>query len=326
MCDCCDDNLTNLNTGNDGQSAYLYIIYADDLIGTDAQLTVPTCFQAFVNSNVSMTNQEAIDYAIDNELFYDRCGDSGSSGSQGPVGPVGPKGDAGDPACNPLAEISLRFDGGEEEDLVINFDQDGTECEQTFTGTVFPGNFAGSSFFAEVLNSSQFENGVATAVDNAIDGVLNVTPTSVPVTISTGSSTLLQYESSGNGTDPAPILSIFTSAGPSWFYYYIIGNQMTIQFRFVLFSDYSGYIKLHVKIPANKTSLLGTGTPIMMNRGPIDEWKVPQISDASDVGAGWLRINDRYDNSSTFRFWVPQSVAPSTAPIIIAGTYTFLIN
>ncbi len=170
MCDCCDDNLTNLNTGNDGQSAFLYIIYADDLIGTDAQLTVPTCFQAFVNSNVSMTNQEAIDYAIDNNLFYDRCGDSGGTGSQGPQGPTGPKGDAGDPACNPLAEISLRFRGeGEAEDLVINFDQSGTECEQTFTGQVLPGNFAASSFFAEVLDSTQFNN----AVDNSVSNIFS---------------------------------------------------------------------------------------------------------------------------------------------------------
>ena len=179
MCDCCDDNLVNLNASNDGQSAYLYIIYADDLIGTDAQLTVPTCFQAFVSSNVSMTNQEVIDYAIDNDLFYDRCGDSGGSGGTGPVGPTGPQGPAGDAACNPLAEISLRFLAeGEEEDLVIDFDQDGTECAQTFTGIVFPGNFAASSFFAEVLNSSQFENAVNSAVSGTFSWVDNsFTPT-----------------------------------------------------------------------------------------------------------------------------------------------------
>jgi hypothetical protein len=186
MCDCCDDNLVNLNASNDGQSAYLYIIYADDLIGTDAQLTVPTCFQAFVNSNVSMTNQEAIDYAIDNELFFDRCGDSGGSGSTGPVGPTGPKGDPGDPACNPLAEISLRFLAeGEEEDLVINFDQDGTECNQTFTGIVFPGNFAASSFFAEVLNSSQFNNAVNSAVSGTFSWV-NIDNTTITTSNFTG--------------------------------------------------------------------------------------------------------------------------------------------
>lgn len=169
MCDCCDDNLTNLNTGNDGQSAFLYIIYADDLIGTDAQLTVPTCFQAFVNSNVSMTNQEAIDYAIDNNLFYDRCGDSGGTGTEGPEGPAGPKGDAGDPACNPLAEISLAFRGEAGEDLVINFDQSGTDCEQSFDGILSYDDFAESSFFGQLTATSQWDD----AVNSALSGIFS---------------------------------------------------------------------------------------------------------------------------------------------------------
>lgn len=169
MCDCCDDNLTNLNTGNDGQSAFLYIIYADDLIGTDAQLTVPTCFQAFVNSNVSMTNQEAIDYAIDNDLFYDRCGDSGGTGTEGPEGPAGPKGDAGDPACNPLATISLAFRGEAGEDLVINFDQDGTDCEQSFDGILSYDDFAESSFFGQLTATSQWDD----AVNSALSGIFS---------------------------------------------------------------------------------------------------------------------------------------------------------
>ena len=219
MCDCCDDNLTNLNTGNDGQSAFLYIIYADDLIGTDAQLTVPTCFQAFVNSNVSMTNQEAINYAIDNNLFYDRCGDSGGTGSQGPQGPTGPKGDAGDPACNPLAEISLRFRGeGEAEDLVINFDQSGTECEQTFTGQVLPGNFAASSFFAEVLDSTQFNNAVDNSVSNIFSWVDNsFTPTT----------------SSFVGTSPYFTVTVNSVTSPD-VKYIKIGESVTLSYRFQL--------------------------------------------------------------------------------------------
>jgi hypothetical protein len=228
MCDCCDDNLTNLNTGNDGQSAYLYIIYADDLIGTDAQLTVPTCFQAFVNSNVSMTNQEAIDYAIDNELFYDRCGDSGGSGSEGPQGPAGPKGDAGDPACNPLATISLRFDGGEEEDLVIPFTKTGTDCNQTFTGSVLPGNFAASSFFAEVLDSSQFDNAVDNSVSNIFSWVDNsFTPTT----------------SSFVGTYSGETITI-NSVDFSDIKYIKIGESVTLTYNLVLSITFSGTASL----------------------------------------------------------------------------------
>ena len=88
-CDCCDDNLTNLNAGNDGQSSYLYIIYADDIEGTNAQLTIPTCFVAIVKSNVSMTNNEAITYAISNDLFLNICGADGEEGPQGPQGDPG---------------------------------------------------------------------------------------------------------------------------------------------------------------------------------------------------------------------------------------------
>jgi hypothetical protein len=257
MCDCCDDNLTNLNTGNDGQSAYLYIIYADDLIGTDAQLTVPTCFQAFVNSNVSMTNQEAIDYAIDNELFYDRCGDSGGSGSEGPEGPAGPKGDPGDPACNPLATISLRFDGEGAEDLVIPFTKTGTDCNQTFTGTVLPGNFAASSFFFEVLGSSQFDDAVTTIVNAGT--ALNPTPTRLdPLTISTSNSTNIKAVLSGGiGTVILPSSPLPT--GDSWITYYQIGNIMTINFRIKLLFDFESTatqnLQLELKIPNSKTSL-----------------------------------------------------------------------
>jgi len=272
-----------------------------------------------------MTDQWLIDHPIylgSAGLVTDICeavnlqpsnGTNGTNGSNGEQGPPGEDG------CTP--EISFTANVGEERPIECTVEGVIDGCTSSWNINFPEEIFTSTAVVDAVTGSETF----TTAVENAIDGVLNVTPISVPVTISTGSSTLLQYDSSGNGIDPAPTLSLYTTAGNSWFYYYIIGNQMTIQFRFILFSNYSGTIKLHVKIPANKTSLLGTGTPIMMNRA-TSELRVPQISDASDVGPGWLRINDRYDNSSTYRFWVPQSVAPSSSPIIIAGTYTFLIN
>jgi hypothetical protein len=116
-----------------------------------------------------MTNQEAIDYAIDNELFYDRCGDSGGSGSQGPQGPAGPKGDAGDPACNPLATISLAFRGEVGDDLVIDFDQDGTDCNQSFDGILNYDDFAESSFFNQLTGTTEWDN----AVNSALSGIFS---------------------------------------------------------------------------------------------------------------------------------------------------------
>jgi hypothetical protein len=328
-CNGCDEIIQVGNSGTDGWSPIL-ALYEGECDGdpvTVHQLVNwvdGTGTRPDYNGNI-MTLQWLIDnpiYLGSTGLVTDICDATnllpadGTNGTNGTNGEQGPPGEDG---CTP--EISFTANVGEEKPIECTVQGVIDGCTSSWNIN-FPEEIFTSDTVVEAVTGSE---AFTTAVEDAIDGVLNVTPTSVPVTISTSSSTLLQYDSSGNGIDPAPTLSLYTTAGDSWFDYYIIGNQMTIQFRFVLFSNYSGTIKLHVKIPANKTSLLGTGTPIMMNRA-TSELRVPQISGASDVGSGWLRINDRYDNSSTYRFWVPQSVAPSGSPIIIAGTYTFLIN
>jgi hypothetical protein len=310
MCDCCDDNLVNLNASNDGQSAYLYIIYADDLIGTDAQLTVPTCFQAFVNSNVSMTNQEAIDYAINNNLFYDRCGDSGGSGSQGPQGPAGPKGDAGDPACNPLAEISLRFLAeGEEEDLVINFDQDGTECAQTFTGIVFPGNFAASSFFAEVLNSSQFENAVNSAVSGTFSWVnidnTTITPSNFTGTYSGETVTVVDVKSNDVK-------------------YIKIGESVTLTYNLVLeiafsaTSSYTGSFRWRLPSPIKPANIV-YNTYMREANGPGGQGGGASycVTNTSSGQEGIKFSGSTNDSESYFLF------LPGTTTYTLSGTITY---
>lgn len=323
MCDCCDDNLTNLNTGNDGQSAFLYIIYADDLIGTDAQLTVPTCFQAFVNSNVSMTNQEAIDYAIDNDLFYDRCGDSGGTGTEGPEGPAGPKGDAGDPACNPLAEISLRFRGeGEAEDLVINFDQDGTECEQTFTGQVLPGNFAASSFFSEVLASSQFDDAVATAIDAGT--TLNPSITTYTYVSGDIGSKIFCVSQTGPTT---AVLNTATYSGMSYIQSKIIGNTMFINFR--LFLDVIsastttlGSYYLELLIPNSKTYATNALSPIAYNLNTSTIYNLTTVISANSSSTSKLRIGGYSAAGNVGQ--LPSFPAYSTQTF--NGSLTFSIN
>jgi hypothetical protein len=324
----CDEIINVGNAGTDGWSPVLAL--SEDCSGKIVHRLISwidgTGTKPDYNSNI-MTDAWLLANPIylSASGFTDDCDEAvnlqPSNGTNGTNGTNGEQGPPGEDGCDPEISFTAIIVGEEESTPLTVVPTSDVPCAPSFE-IEFPEEFFTSATVVDAITGSET---FTTAVENAVDGVLNVTPISVPVTISTGSSTLLQYDSSGNGIDPAPTLSLYTTAGNSWFDYYIIGNQMTIQFRFVLFSNYSGTIKLHVKIPANKTSLLGTGTPIMMNRG-INELRVPQISDASDVGPGWLRINDRYDNSSTYRFWVPQSVAPSQSPIIIAGTYTFLIN
>lgn len=272
-----------------------------------------------------MTDQWLIDHPIylgSAGLVTDICEavnlqpSNGTNGTNGTNGEQGPPGEDG---CTP--EISFTANVGEERPIECTVEGVIDGCTSSWNINFPEEIFTSTTVVDAVTGSETF----TTAVENAIDSVLNVTPISVPVTISTsntGSNLLWVDDRAAIEGILIPNITISTLAS-SWFYYYIIGNQMTIHFRFLLHADAPGLIRLHVRIPASKTYALATGTPIMISRGSIINEATPMISGAGSLqGNSWLRINDRYDNGTT-GFPIANIAGGYN---IFSGQYTFLIN
>ena len=105
MCTSCDEEVTGLSAGSPGESAYIYVVWANDETGEGANVGCAVgqqCFIAFVTSDTPLTNAQIL--AAADGCYTDICGANGSNGSNGDpgakgdagdVGPQGPEGPAG---------------------------------------------------------------------------------------------------------------------------------------------------------------------------------------------------------------------------------------
>lgn len=327
-CNGCDEIITTGNQGYDGWSPVLAL--SEDCAGKIVHRLISwidgTGTKPDYNSNI-MTDA----WLLANPIYLSASGftqdcdeainlqpSNGTNGTNGTNGEQGPPGEDG---CTP--DISFTANVGEERPVDCNVTGVIDGCTSSWNINFPEEIFTSATVVDAVTGSETF----TTAVEDAIDGVLNVTPdsdTSLSISTAPGTADIIYISDALSIFTTAPVLSVPLSPS-SWINSYILGNQMTVDFRIVVeVISGSGDIELYFKIPQGasvKTGYTYTNTVGYNITGST--WTsfpgYPIVTTASAY-SGYLRLNGITNNGN----WGISGTTSQTH--MFTGQLTFLIN
>jgi hypothetical protein len=324
----CDEIINVGNAGTDGWSPVLAL--SEDCSGKIVHRLISwidgTGTKPDYNSNI-MTDAWLLANPIylSANGFTDDCDEAvnlkPSNGTNGTNGTNGEQGPPGEDGCTP--EISFTANVGEERPIECTVQGVIDGCTSSWNIN-FPEEIFTSDTVVEAVTGSE---AFTTAVEDAIDGVLNVTPNSdTSLSISnTGTSADIVYTvESYLPSSGIPVINLATSPS-SWIDSYIVGNQMTVDFRIsIQVISGVGDMSLHFKIPQGKTVKSGYTYTNTVGYAPDNytTWTMqgyPIVSTNSLI-AGYIRLNAVTSSSNGGIAIVPGIIH------IFTGQLTFLIN
>jgi hypothetical protein len=319
MCINCDEIIQVGNSGTNGWSPILALyegecdgdaVTVHQLISWDGGSGTRPSYSGNI-----MTNQWLIDHPIylgSDGFVTDICEATnlqpadGATGATGPQGPAGPTGEAGNDGCDPVISILASVVGGDKTYEVDVIGPGESPCFPIYE-LEFP--------IEMITDNSE----LTTAIDEAVLAALQVSPqyneiTSISNNLGTGQ---VRYTSSSSFNLSTLIGTLYTS-------HIIIGNRMTLSFRFSILTDVSGIstiTKLELKIPDSKTS---------KNANDNNAIGYHKYTLSGTVMTPVITTNNADDSYLNITFPISTGFSGLTAnfgePVTFQGQITFTIN
>jgi hypothetical protein len=319
-CNGCDEIITTGNQGYDGWSPVLAL--SEDCAGKIVHRLISwidgTGTKPDYNGNI-MTDAWLLANPIylSTSGFTEDCDEAvnlqPSNGTNGTNGTNGEQGPPGEDGCTP--EISFTANVGDERPVECNVEGVIDGCTSSWNINFPEEIFTSATVVDAVTGSETF----TTAVENAIDGVLNPTPivksTSDPSPLQIGTTTQdIKYTTAGLAS-----LSFNTSLGPSYIQYSIIGNKMYLNFRLFIDITNGGVtpIRLEIKIPNGNTSQNYFENNAIYFK--IGQNNIPGIISTNSSTSNSYLILGSWDGTNI-------TISTGTLPIYAFGQITFTIN
>lgn len=320
-CNGCDEIITTGNQGYDGWSPVLAL--SENCAGKIVHRLISwidgTGTKPDYNSNI-MTDAWLLANPIylSASGFTDDCDEAvnlqPSNGTNGTNGSNGEQGLPGENGCDPDITITANVIGDKTSPLEVISDTT-NPCAPSYEIN-FPEEIFTSTAVVEAVTGSET---FTTAVENAIDGVLNPTPivksTSDPSPLQIGTTTQdIKYTTAGSAS-----LSFNTSLGPSYIQHTIIGNKMYLNFRLFIDVTNGGVapIRIEIKIPNGNTSQNYFENNAIYFK--IGQNSIPGIISTNSSTSNSYLILGSWDGTNI-------TISTGTLPIYAFGQITFTIN
>lgn len=317
---CCDCNDIDINTGDNGYNGWSPILAlvegtcdGDDVIvhqlvsWTDGTGTRPD-FNGHIMTDTWLTANPL--YLGSSGLVEDICDATnlkpadGATGATGSTGATGEQGEPGDAGCDPTITITAQVEGSNPYTVTVTPNLD-DPCAPSYN----------LEFPIDIFTNNP---DLTTAIEDAVQGALQVTPVITPISTITPTSTpQVRVTSSSTFTLDTSIGGLYTS-------YTLLGNKMTLSFRFsivTITSLMNTITKLELKIPGSKTSQnANESNAIGYHRNSISGTVMTPVISTNNVDTSYLDITFPINPSGT------GLTALQGEPVTFQGQITFTIN